>query len=104
MSYDKTKKLIDNIVKNEFIHVQDQNLEGMDELERYEKNSEEISKLQNALLKALPKEYQYLVDELDSKMWENVSIEIRHYHKKGVAAGTSNLNFLRDITGGNTFY
>ena len=104
MNYEKTKELINNIVTNEFYHVQNQGLEGMDEFEEYEKIGEEISKMQDQLLKALPEEYHYLVDKLDSKMHEEFAIERRHYFKKGIAAGTSNLNFVGDLTAGVVFY
>lgn len=100
----KEFKLIDNIVANEFNHVQNEAFEHMDELNEYKKIAYEIEKMQHKLLELLPKEYHDLVDDLDSKVWEMASIEIRHYFKKGVVAGTSNLNFIRDITKGIQFY
>lgn len=104
MNYEERKKLINNIVDNEFDHVQNENLEGMDELEKYNNIAENVDIIQTKLFELLPNEHKYLLDELDTKVWEMVSIQVRHYFKKGVAAGTSNLNFLRDITNGVNFY
>lgn len=104
MNYEENKKLINNIVKNEFGHIQNENLHGMNDLKEYEKLSKEADKIQQKIFELLPIEYRHLIDELESKENEKRYIEIRHYFKKGVAAGTSNLNFLRDLTGGIIFY
>lgn len=104
MNYEKINELINNIVSNEFYHVQEENLHGMDNLEEYEKISEESEKIYRKLSEVLPQEYKYLVDELETKECDKLCFEIKHYFKKGVAAGTSNLNFLRDITSGMIFY
>ena len=66
--------------------------------------SEESEKIYKKLSEVLPQEYKYLVNELETKECDKLCFETRHYFKKGVAAGTSNLNFLRDLTGGTIFY
>lgn len=104
MDYEKGKKLINSIVENEFAHIQDENLNGMDNLKEYNKIAKEANEIYIKLAELLPKEYKYLVDELETKEVDRLCIEIKHYFKKGVAAGTSNLNFLRDLTGGIIFY
>ncbi|NFA42715.1 hypothetical protein EXM65_09050 [Clostridium botulinum] len=96
MNYEQTKELISNIIDNEFNHVQDENLEGMDNLEEYKKIAEKVNAIQTKLFEVLPNEYKDLVDRLDVEMWEKFYIEIRHYFKKGVIAGTTNLEFLKD--------
>ena len=104
MNYEESKKLINNIVANEFDHSQMEDLHGMDNFKELEKLSKEIDEIQKQLFKLLPTEYRHLVDELETKECDKLCLEIRHYFKKGVAAGTSNLNFLRDITNGVNFY
>lgn len=104
MNYRETLDLANNIIENEFNHIQAENLDYMDKLEEYNKIADEVQQIQDKLFKLLPMEYKDLVDDLDSKVWEMVCIEIRHYFKKGVVAGTANLNFLRDITKGTRFY
>lgn len=104
MKLEETKKLIDNIINNEFNHVQNENLKGMDDLKRYKKIEEETDEIQRKLYELLPSEHHHLVDEWESKETERDCIEIRHYFKKGVDCGTSNLNFLIDLTYGMKFY
>ena len=104
MNYEENKKLINNIVNNEFNHIQNENLHGMENLEQYKILSNKVDEIQHKLYELLPKEYHHLIDELETKGTDKLCIEIRHYFKKGVAAGTSNLNFLRDLTGGTIFY
>lgn len=97
-------KLINNIIENEFYHVQNESLDIMDELEEYNKIVDETNNLKDKLFKLLPVEYHDLLDDWDCKTWELATLECRHYFKKGVCAGTSNLNFVRGITGGMKFY
>lgn len=97
-------KLIDNIVENEFDHIEEENLKSMDELETYKEIAKEVNDINQKLVELLPKEYKDLVDEWDTKTWELVCMQIRYYFKKGVAAGTSNLNFIRDITDGYKYF
>lgn len=104
IKFDDYMKLIDNIIENEFIHVQDEALKGMDELDEYNKIRKEANSIQLKLCELLPSEYHQLVEDWDAKIWEGFCIEMRHYFKKGVVAGTSNLSFIRDITEGYKFY
>jgi len=97
------KRLINNIIQNEFNHIQDENLKGMDDLEKYNLLNKEIDKIQDDILQALPEELKPLVNEWDIKIWHVLTIINDYYFRKGVIAGTSNLNFLRDSTGGIIF-
>ena len=104
MTFEETKRLINNIIENEFDHIQDENLEGMDNLDKYDKIAEENNERYELLLKALPEELQKVLTQFYDGCVDRTSYEIRHYFKKGVVAGTANLNFVRDIAGGAKFY
>ena len=104
IEYEKRIKLINKIIENEFVHVQDENLEGMDDLEEYNKIIEDNDQRYLILIEALPKELQKVLIQFSDAYGEILAYEIQHYFKKGVAAGTSNLNFLRDFTGDYKFY
>lgn len=104
MKYKNHIKLINNIVDNEFIHVHDENLKGMDDLEEYKKIIEDNDQRYLILIEALPKELQNILMQFSDAYGEILACEIQYYFKKGVAAGTSNLNFLRDLTGNYKFY
>ncbi|OOM16754.1 hypothetical protein [Clostridium saccharobutylicum] len=104
MKFDEIMYITNKIINNEFNHVENENLEGMNDLENYNKIAEEANEIYIKLSELLPKEYKYLIDKLESRENDRLSIEIRHYFKKGVAAGTANLNFIKDITGGIKFY
>lgn len=104
MKYKNRIKLINNIVDNEFIHVHDENLKGMDDLEEYKKIIEDNDQRYLTLIEALPKELQNILMQFSDAYGEILAYEIQYYFKKGVAAGTSNLNFISDITDGVEIY
>lgn len=104
MKLEETKKLINNVIENEFNHVQDQELKGMDELEEYNKLVNKNNDRYELLLKSLPDELQKVLNDYYDICTDRMQMEARHYFKKGVDAGASNLNFIRDITGGMKFY
>lgn len=104
MNYNETLSLLNKIINNELNHVEEENLEGMDELEEYNKIVEENGERYEALLKALPSHLHKVLNDFYDESTRRMLMENRHYFKKGVAAGTTNLNFIRDITGGMKFY
>ncbi len=104
MNLENTTKLINNVIENEFKHVQNENLESMDNLEEYDKIAKENNERYLLLKEALPEDLQKVLNKFYDTFTDGMCIEIKHYFKKGVAAGTSNLNFLRDITSGMKFY
>lgn len=65
-------------------------------LKEYEELNERSIKLYDILFEHLPKEYHYLLKELEEKTLQQLSLEIRHYFRKGVQAGITNLNYLKD--------
>lgn len=104
MNFDERMKLIDNIVDNEFNHVGNENLEGMDNLEKYNKIAKENQEKYELLRNALPEDLQKVLWNYSDEHENMLLLEIQHYFKKGVAAGVTNLNFLKDITGNLKFY
>ena len=104
MNFDERMKLIDNIVDNEFNHVSNENLEGMVNLEEYNEIAKKNQKKYELLEKALPEDLRKVLWQYSDEHETMLFYEIQHYFKKGVVAGTSNLNFLRDITGGMKCY
>lgn len=97
MKHEEIKRLIGNVIDNEFMHVQeyeerhfvDSNTEQM----KLNKKSDELLKKLND---GIPEEYQKsLNDYNDALMSEWVNM-CRFYFKEGVRAGTTNLEFLKD--------
>ena len=104
MKFDDYMKLIDNIVKNEFSHIQT-NEEPKDSLKDPEiiKRKEDTNALLEKLFEVAP-EHSDLIDQYDGESTAFWTTLCMYYFKKGVAAGTSNLNFIRDITEGYEYY
>ncbi|MBE6089534.1 hypothetical protein [Clostridium beijerinckii] len=103
MNYNKMLYTTNKIIENEFIHVQDEALKGMEDLEKYKKIIKDNDERYSILMKALPKEMQEILMQFSDTCGDILTYEIQHYFKKGVVAGTSNLNFLRNITNGINF-
>lgn len=98
MKYEEVKKLINNVIENEFRTVERENLQGLDTevLEKYENYSNEIIRLQEKIQGGLSEEIKEDFLKLANLMTEQLCIEIAYYFKKGVQAGTTNLSFLKD--------
>ncbi|HBL05808.1 MAG TPA: hypothetical protein DDZ33_02480 [Clostridium sp.] len=91
------RKLIENIIENEFQHIQE-NCERkfLDKDKEQMELTEESEKLLKQLHENIPEEYQKLLDDYSSAVlyeWVNMC---RFYFKEGVKAGTTNLEFLKD--------
>lgn len=104
MNFEEMNFVIDNVIDNEFSHVCDENLEGMKELVEYNEIARENNKKYELLAKALPKDLQEVLWHYSNEHETMLLLEIQHYFKKGVAAGVTNLSFLKDITGNLKFY
>lgn len=102
MKYEEKMRLINNIIDNEFQHLQ------MKEEIEFVENDEEQKELAVATRKAFEvirnmdeeNKYWKVIDDIDcaqSNEWINLC---RFYFKQGVAAGLTNLNFLNDINAG----
>lgn len=104
MKYNDYMKLINNIVENEFYHIQ------QSEEYEYSLKDPELSKrrtdadnLLHELFEITP-EHEDLIDKYEvesAAFWTTLCM---YYFKKGVAAGTANLNFIRDITEGFKYF
>lgn len=98
MNYENKRKLVKNIIENEFNHVQSSR-EGVFaetnlEQEQLNKTSTDIL---NKLRDSLSKEQEVLLMDLEeaiSDEWINLC---RFYFEEGVRAGLVNLEFLKDI-------
>lgn len=85
----KEYKVIDDVfngVENLFYKIQDRDLEGMEELEKYEFINSRIGKIIDILTKKLKcdKEGIELVEELDLLNSQLISVEALYYFKKGI--------------------
>lgn len=98
MKYEDLRKLINNVIENEFRTVERENLQGLDteSLEEYENFRTEIIRLQEKIKCGLPEEIKEDFLKLDDLMIKQSCIETAYYFKKGVISGTTNLNFLKD--------
>lgn len=98
MKYEDLRKLINNVIENEFRTVERENLQGLDTevLEKYENYSNEIIRLQEKIQGGLSEELKKDFYRMDSLLMDQLCIEIAYYFKKGVQAGTTNLSFLKD--------
>lgn len=98
MKYEEKKDLINNIIENEFKHIQEYQERNFEETdEEYLKDNEILMNLLNEIYENIPKEYQALFRKYDDAVinaWINLC---RFYFKEGVKAGLDNLKFLNSI-------
>lgn len=98
MKIEELKVLINNIIENEYKHIQDDHVvSDMENNKEWNENSENMSKVFSEIYKDIPKELKSKIDELDSLMGLEESYLERYYFKKGVEAALTGLSFLRDI-------
>ena len=88
----KEYKIIDDVfngVENLFYKIQNRDLEGMEELEKYEFINSRIGKIIDVLIKMLKdnKEGMELVEELDLLNSQLISMEALYYFKQGINTG-----------------
>ena len=97
MKYEEITKLINNVIENEFNHVQDCQEREFVDTDKEQIDLTEISeKLFKQLCENMPDEYQRLLghyyDSVSSE-WINLC---RFYFRAGAVAGLTNLEFLKD--------
>lgn len=92
----KLKNIVEKTIELKFNQIQDRNLEDMEDLKEYEVRSKRIIEIQRKLCDVIPKEMQDLLDEYGSLEIQQLCSEIRHYFKKGVKAGLTDLKFLEE--------
>lgn len=101
MDLEKMTKLIENIVENEFKHIQkykerkftDTNKE---QIELEEKSKEVLEKLREGM----SAEYKLLLEEYWAALFSETISYCRFYFKEGVRVGLTDINFLNDINAG----
>lgn len=100
MEYKEMRRLIENIIENEFKHIQDcRERKFIDTDKEQIELTEESEKLFKQLFENVPKEYRNLLNDYSNAMlceWVNMC---RFYFKEGVTAGISNLEFIKKIDG-----
>ncbi|MBN1053071.1 hypothetical protein FDB75_06500 [Clostridium botulinum] len=97
MTHKETKKIFDQIVNNEFLHIS--------EFKEYEdlKENKEIVNIKNEKEKIYEKLYKVapghsdLIDDLDSAECDYWCMIARYYFKMGIIAGATNLNFTNKL-------
>jgi len=96
MKLEETKKLINNVIENEFNHIQEtqEREESLSDIE-IDAHYQNSSDLLDELLKIAP-EHSELIEKLDSELSSYWLLFCRYYFKKGVVAGTTNLKFLEN--------
>ena len=92
----KEYKVINDVfngIENLFYKIQDRNLEGMEELEKYEFINSRIGNIINILIKKFKfdKEGIGLVEELDLLNSQLISMEALYYFKQGIELNIENM-------------
>lgn len=97
MRMEKMRKLINNVIENEFNHIQEDK-----ELDEVCADSE-LNLLRKTLFEsidelseAVPNQVE-LIDKLDSEFTNYYTALCRYYFKKGIIASATNLKFLEDV-------
>lgn len=90
-------KLFKNIIENEYKHIQNTEIEDIENsyLE-YGVHTEKKVRIMEKLKEIVSDEVFQLISELDDTNTEIAYIEQRYYFKEGVKAGIDNLNFLSE--------
>jgi len=97
MRIEEIRKLINNVIENEFNHIQEdkeheESLNDMGIRAYYES----AGNLLDELFKVAP-EHKELIDKLDEEITSYWSLLCKYYFKKGVIASATNLKFLEDV-------
>lgn len=96
MSLEDTKKLMNNIIENEFSHIQEyQERPDLNDNIAISKKSQRNIEIIQTLLEVAP-EHKVLICDLENVLASYWVDMCKYYFKKGVIAGATNLNFLRD--------
>lgn len=105
MKYEEIKKLAENIIENEFQHIQENGERNFTDTDKEQiELSGESERLFKELFDNTPKEYQKLLYDYYAAVsadWINMC---RFYFKEGVKAGVSNLEFIKEIDGTEVIY
>ena len=101
MKYEVIKKLIINIIENEFVHIQEHEEVEYTKIADQEVKVEVTNNILDRVKEALPKEKRELAEELEAAFIDEWVNMCKFYFKAGVRAGLTNLKFLNDVNGGS---
>ncbi len=97
MRMEEMRKLINNVIENEFNHIQEykEHEETLNDagIRAY---YESVGNLLDELSEAAP-EHKELIDKLDAEVTNYWSLLCKYYFKKGIIASSTNLKFLEDV-------
>ncbi|UFH66263.1 hypothetical protein KQH81_07015 [Clostridium cadaveris] len=97
MKYEDLRKLINNVIENEFHHIQYYEEKDFGDTDKEQNELEtKADEILEKLNKSVPEEFRMLVDEYSSAVYQEWVNLCKFYFKKGVISGTTNLNFLKD--------
>lgn len=96
MNLEDTRKIINDIIQNEFNHIQE-NQEHEYVCNNIEINikSKNTNEALNKLIEVAP-EHRELIDKFENEFADYEVALCRYYFKKGVVAGITNLKFLEN--------
>lgn len=98
MNNEKLCNLTNNIIENEYRHIQEfKEVESMDNNENWLRSNEKYIELFNEIKEVLPEEFKCKMVELDDLVNEVGTYQERYYFKEGLLSGLTNLKFLNDI-------
>lgn len=100
MNFEQLKKLVDNILENEYAHALNEDLGRMKDFDKYQSIKEAINTLRNSIMKNLSKEQKETLITFEDLLFELSEMENEFYFNNGVRVGLVNLNFLNDINAG----
>ncbi len=97
MKHEEIKKLIRNVIDNEFMHVQEyEERNFVDTNKEQMKLNKKSDELLEKLNDSIPEEYQKSLNEYNDALISEWANMCKFYFKEGVRAGTTNLEFLKD--------
>lgn len=96
MNLEDTKKLVNNVIKNEFRHISEsKEFDDFNADVEISSSSEQMEKLFKQIKELLPESFE-LIDALESEITDYCTAASKYYFKNGVIAGTTNLKFLEE--------
>ena len=97
MNLQDTKKLINNVIENEFMHIQEtKELNDRNKDSRRVEQSNKMIEILDRLLEGASEDQKKMLREYESLVTDELCDYSRYYFKEGVRAGITNLGFLKD--------
>lgn len=100
MNQNEMVNLVENVIVNEFYHIDSTQGNRMIAMKEYKQLEAESLSAYEALLEAVPeevkKEVKKLLNKYSDTQTQLATLEGKYYFQKGVVAGVGNLRFLED--------